>query len=58
MQIYLNNENEKNIKESNRLIKKAKKSKEVLTQSDSEFINMTRNTSVIDMLFSIPVRTD
>ena len=56
--IYINNEQTHNIKESNKIIRKVKRGKQPLTQSDSEFITMTRNTSVIDMFFSMPVRTD
>jgi len=56
--IYINNELTHNIKESNKIIKKVKRGKQSLTKSDSEFITTTRNTSVIDMFFSMPVRTD
>ena len=56
--IYTDNEQVHNIKESKKIFKKAQKNKSTLSSSDAEFINMTRNTSMIDMLFSMPVRAD
>ncbi|QOY50917.1 hypothetical protein [Candidatus Sulfurimonas baltica] len=53
MQTY---SNDKNIKESNRLIRKAKKSKVPLSKSQAEFIQNTRTTSFLDAIFSMPVR--
>ncbi len=56
--IYTDNEQVHNVKESKQILKKAQKNKKTLSSSDREFIDMTRNTSMIDMLFSMPVRAD
>ena len=56
--IYTDNEQVHNVKESKKILNKAQKNKKALSSSDTEFIEMTNNTSILDMLFSMPVRAD
>lgn len=56
--IYTDNEQVHNIQESKKILKKVQQDNKTLSSSDAEFIQMTNNTSMLDMIFSMPVRAD